>query len=241
MNEQKTLGFICLIFSLFLVSQNCLAQDQNNPQPEQRQRGIQYVEPTVHQTKDIKFFEGMAVGVDVVGAVMYKLAYYGQLEGQLRINLKETYFPVAELGIGHSDHTDEETLLHFKTNSPYIRVGCDMNFNKDKKSKNRIYCGLRYAFTSCKFDLSGIDQVDPVWKTVVPFSYKGMNTTASWIELVFGLEAKIYKTFHIGWSARYKMRISQSTPELGEAWYLPGFGKNDTHNFGATFNLIFDI
>ena len=68
MNEQKTLGFICLIFSLFLVSQNCLAQDQNNPQPKQRQRGIQYVEPTVHQTKDIKFFEGMAVGVVIAGA-----------------------------------------------------------------------------------------------------------------------------------------------------------------------------
>ena len=241
MNEKKTYGFIYLIFSLFLTSNLCQAQVHNSTQTEP-QRGIQYVAPTVYkQNKDFKLFEGMAIGIDVVGAVMYKLANYGQLEGQLRINLKETYFPVAELGIGHCDHTDDETNLHFKTNSPYMKIGCDINFNKDKNSKNRIYGGLRYAFTSCKFDLSGNDQEDPIWHTIVPFSYRNMSTKASWIELVFGLEAKIYKTFHVGWSARYKMRISQTTPELGEAWYLPGFGRNDTHNFGATFNLILDI
>jgi hypothetical protein len=183
----------------------------------------------------------MAVSVDVVGAVMYKLANYGQLEGQLRINLKEKYFPVAELGLGHSDHKDEETNLRFKTDSPYMRLGCDINFNKDKRSKNRIYGGMRFGFTSCKFDLQGDDQTDPVWGTVVPLDYKDKSTTVSWLELVFGLEAKIYKTFHIGWSARYKMRLSQKTPDIGSAWYVPGFGKNDTHNFGATFNLIFDI
>jgi hypothetical protein len=100
---------------------------------------------------------------------------------------------------------------------------------------------MRFGFTSCKFDLQGDDQTDPVWGTVVPLDYKDKSTTVSWLELVFGLEAKIYKTFHIGWSARYKMRLSQKTPDIGAAWYVPGFGKNDTHNFGATFNLIFDI
>lgn len=193
------------------------------------------------EVKEIKFLNGVAVSIDLAGAVMYKLANYGQLEGQLRLNLKEKYFPVMELGIGHSDHTDEETDLYFKTNSPYIRIGCDYNFNKDLQSKNRIYGGFRYAFTTCKFDLSGKDMTDPVWGVVVPFQYSGVSTNASWLEFVFGLEAKIYKRLHIGWSARYKMRMSQSVPSIGQAWYLPGFGINDSHNFSGTFNIIFDI
>lgn len=241
MTRQKISGFIFLIISLLLNVNQGLAQVQNNQQSEQPQRGIQYVRPVKHTDENFKLFEGMAVSVDVVGAVMYKLANYGQLEGQLRINLKEKYFPVAELGLGHSDHKDEETNLRFKTDSPYMRLGCDINFNKDKRSKNRIYGGMRFGFTSCKFDLQGDDQTDPVWGTVVPLDYKDKSTTVSWLELVFGLEAKIYKTFHIGWSARYKMRLSQKAPDIGAAWYVPGFGKNDTHNFGATFNLIFDI
>ncbi len=241
MVRQKTLEYIFLIFSLLFYCSISKAQVQNNQNSEQRQRGIQYVRPDETKKEQFKLFEGMAISFDLVGAVMYKLANYGQLEGQLRINLKEKYFPVFELGLGHSNHKDEETNFRFKTDSPYFRIGCDINFNKDKSLRNRIYGGMRYGFTSCKFDLYGDNQIDPVWGTVVPFDYNNLKSSISWLELVFGLEAQIYKTFHLGWSARYKMRVSQTKSDIGNAWYVPGFGKNDTHNFGATFNIIFDI
>ncbi len=251
----KISGYICLIISLLSFSLPACAQvesarkksevqaNQSSEQPKQQVRGIQYVPPTKEKSKkeNIRLFQGMAVSADLAGAVMYGLASYGQLEGQLRINLKEKYFPVGEIGIGHSDHTNKDTNLHYTTNSPYIRLGCDINFNKDKASKNRIYGGFRYAFSSFKFDLSGDDMTDPVWGTVVPFNHKGLHSNVSWLELVFGLEANIYKNFHLGWSARYKRRLRQSTSSIGQAWYVPGFGKNNSHNLGATFNIIFDI
>ena len=250
----KISGYIYLIISMLLffysvplqaqvAKKRQTAQKESNTQQQQKIRGIQYVPPTQEEQKKehTKLFQGMAVSLDLAGTVMYAITSYGQLEGQLRINLREKYFPVGEIGIGHSDHTNKDTNLHYKTNSPYIRIGCDINFNKDKASRNRIYGGLRYAYSSFKFDLSGDDIIDPVWGTTVPFNYKGLSSNVSWLEFVFGLEANIYKNFHLGWSARYKKRLSQTTSSIGQAWYVPGFGKNNSHNLGATFNIIFDI
>lgn len=209
---------------------------------QERQRGVQYVVDRPRITsKDLKFLQGMSIGFDAAGAVMYALTAYGQLEGQLHINLKEKYFPAAEVGIGHSDHTNEDTDLHFRTSSPYIRVGCDYNFNKDLASKNRIFGGLRLAYTHCQFDLDGPPLTDPTWGSTVPYSLSNLSSNVMWMEFVFGLEAHIWHNLHIGWSARYRRRLHQSVPEVGQAWYVPGFGKNDSHNFGATFNIIFDI
>ena len=45
----------------------------------------------------------------------------------------------------------------------------------------------------------------------------------------------------LGWSLRYRVRLSDKPSAVGSAWYVPGYGKNDTHAMGATFQLIFDI
>lgn len=241
MTKLKTSKFILIIIS-FLFPVTTLQAQNNNNNKTPREHGVQFSD-NVDTTKQvpIHFLQGFSVGIDLAGAIMYKVSSYGQLEGQLHINLKETYFPVIELGIGHTNHSDDETSLHYKTNAPYIRIGCDYNFNKDKGSKNRIYGGLRYGFTTFKYDLDGPNMTDPVWGTVIPYSFKNLSSNCSWLEFVFGLEAKIWSDFHIGWSIRYKRRLSQKLTPIGQAWYIPGLGKNDAHLFSGTFNLIFDI
>ena len=227
---------------MFLVSLHAVAQNNVSQQSGTRQRGIQYVEPQKEQkNENIVFFQGISASVDVAGAIMYAIANYGQLEGQLRVNLKNKYFPVFEAGLGYSDHTDNETELHFKTQSPYFRIGCDINFNKNKTSKNKILGGLRYCYTACQFDLEGNDMTDPIWGTPVPFRFTNLKTNVSWLELSIGLETPIYKNLYMGWSARYRSRISQDKPQVGEAWYVPGFGKNGSHNIGATFQITFSL
>ncbi len=223
------------------------AQEPAQPErPQQRTLGVQY-QPAIDsvkaalQARPLHFFEGMSVSGDLLGLVMCKVAAYGQIEGAFRINLKGKYFPVIELGLGHSDHQDGETDLHFKTSSPYVRIGCDYNLAKDLRSGNRVFAGLRYAYSKIKYDLEGPDLTDPIWQASAPFRFKGLESDCSWGELVFGLEAKIWGGFHVGWSLRYRMRLSQKESDVGQAWYVPGFGKNDTHNFGGTFNLLFDI
>lgn len=184
---------------------------------------------------------GVSVSVDAAGAVMAVCCPYGQYEAAARLNLRGRYFPIAEVGMGVSNHTNETTELHYKVNSPYFRLGMDYNVAKDVRSGNRIFVGLRYGFSTFKYDLDGPDITDAVYGTSTPFRYSGLKSTAGWGEVVAGLEAKVWGMLHLGWSVRYRMRIHNKKTEVGEAWYIPGFGKSDSHALGGTFNVIFDI
>jgi hypothetical protein len=184
---------------------------------------------------------GFQISADAVGAAMYAIASYGQIEGTMRLNLKGKYFPTLEMGLGHSNHTNDETELHYKTDAPYFRLGLDYNFARDVRSGNRIYGGLRAAYSNFKYDLSGPAMTDPYWGNTVPYDFKDLKASCTWGELVFGLEAKIWGNFHLGWSARYRLRLKQKENTVGQAWYIPGYGINDGHCLGATFNIIYDI
>ena len=53
--------------------------------------------------------------------------------------------------------------------------------------------------------------------------------------------AAIRSIIRMGWSIRYKSRLSLSYPDGGEPYYIPGFGKNDGNAWGGTVNIIFDV
>jgi hypothetical protein len=40
---------------------------------------------------------------------------------------------------------------------------------------------------------------------------------------------------------RYKRRLSHKEGDIGQSWYVPGFGVNDQNNIGLSFNAIIDI
>ena len=197
--------------------------------------------PQLPETEPLPWFSGIAVSHDLVGSAMYAIASYGQLEAALRINLKGRFFPIIEAGMGHSNHTSDETMLHYKTDAPYFRIGCDYNFARDVRSGNRVYGGLRAGHSNFKYDLSGPDTTDPYWETTTPYNFHDLKASATWGELCFGLEAKIWNRLHLGWTARYRLRLSQKESQVGPAWYIPGFGINDGHTISATFNFIYDI
>lgn len=183
----------------------------------------------------------LSVGTDLAGAVLAATTAYGHIEGNLRLNLRETYFPTFEAGLGLSDHTNDETHLHYRTHSPYFRLGCDYNFLNDKTSGNRIFGGLRYGFSPFSYDVEGPALRDAVYHQDVPFSYKGLSATSHWAEVVAGVEARILGSLHLGWSVRYKLRISESSTTVGHAWYVPGYGKSGGSVMTGTFNVSIDI
>ncbi len=76
---------------------------------------------------------------------------------------------------------------------------------------------------------------------MLEYNFSDVKGNAAWAEVVFGLETRIWKHFSLGWSLRYKRRLSHKKTEVGKAWYLPGYGENDGHLFSGTFNLIFEI
>jgi len=213
--------------------------------PKPRVRGVQYAsrEEAAAAMRADKgpLFTGLSLSADVCGMAMAAFAPYGQLEAACRVNLRNRYFPIFEMGWGLSDHRSDVTDIHFKTQAPYFRIGCDYNIAKDKRSGNRIFAGLRYAFSSYAFDLDGPAVTDPVWGGSTPYVFSGLSGRAQWGEIVVGLEARVCKFFHLGWSARYRLRFHEKVSPVGRAWYIPGYGKNGGHVFGGTFNIVFDI
>ncbi len=190
----------------------------------------------------IPLFCGVSVSADLIGVGMKLMnADYAQMEVAARVNLKDKYMPIVEVGYGTSDYTGEETGNTFRTSAPYFRVGMDYNFTKRKRTGNRVFGGLRYGFSSFTYDLLSPGFGDPVWGVGRPLSLEGLDGRMHWAEAVFGLEARIWSFFKLGWSLRYKMRINQTHAAVGQPWYVPGFGKNDSSCLGGTFNIIFEI
>lgn len=206
-------------------------------------RGVQYAGNAMAQLqeKELPLLAGFSVSGNLAGVILSAVSSYGEYEGAVRANLKGKYFPIIEGGIGVCNHTDEATELHYKTSSPFFRIGLDYNVLADKTSGNRVFGGARLAFSSFKYDISGPDLVDPYWNTSTPYNFKGLTGNQVWLELCIGVEAKIWKAFHLGWSARYKNRISKKADAIGDPWYVPGYGKGGTTVIGGTFNVVFDI
>jgi hypothetical protein len=167
------------------------------------------------QPKDtIPTFRGVAVSVDLVGAGERFFGSYGQYEGALRVNLKDKYFPIIELGF---------------------------NVLKNVHDDYRLYLGGRYAFTSFKYDIFSPGLTDPVWGDHVDYNYPDNSASYHWLEFVGGIDAKIWKFFRLGWSVRYRRRLFHTEQEIGEPWYIPGFGKASNSRLGASFNVIFEF
>ena len=184
---------------------------------------------------------GGSLMFDLAGCTMAGLSAWGQYEFAARASIKECYFPVLEIGLGVCNHTSDATDLSFKTKSPYFRVGLDYNFLKNKSSGNKLLGGVRYGFSNFRFDLAGPPILDPISDNVTEFSFKDLHSRTHWGEIVLGVETKIYKFIHLGWSFRYKFIFNQKSPAIGKAWYSPGYGRNNGNTLGGTLNLIFNI
>ena len=190
----------------------------------------------------IPLFRGFSVSFDLVGPAKLMLSDHGEIEGGLRINLHDQWFPVVEIGIGKANHEEDEvTGITYKTTAPYFRLGIDLNLLKNKHQSNRLFAGIRYAFTSYKVDIIRKGLIDPIWKYTTDFGVEGMKCNMHWFEVVFGIDAKILGPMHLGWNVRYKRRIAHKKGEIGQSWYVPGFGINDQDVIAADFRVIIDI
>lgn len=186
-------------------------------------------------------FCGAAVHMDLAGPVMKALnTKFSQLEVGARLNFRDHYFPITELGIGEGNREGVENNNQFHARAPYFRVGIDYNIVK-KHNGNRFMVGARYGFSSFNYDFSCPDFTDPVWGTSQNLVLNDQNGRAQWLELGIGCETKLWSFIRLGWNIRLKARLKQHISDYGEPWYIPGYGKNGGSTFGGTMNLIFDV
>lgn len=189
----------------------------------------------------IPWWRGIQVKVDLMGIVQRGVSSTGQYEAGVKVNLKDKYFPVVEVGLGQADENSVSTNTHYKTSAPYGRIGVDFNIMKNKHDIYRLYAGVRYAFTSFKFDVDRPDVTDPIWGDKVPFSLHDVKAQYHWMEAVFGTEAKIIGPIRLGWTFRYRRRIAHNDGGFGNPWYVPGYGKQGSSRMWGSFELMVNL
>lgn len=186
-------------------------------------------------------YRGVTVGVNIAGIAQRALSSYGEYEAMVRVSLRDRYFPVVEVGIGSCDADDVATAVRFKTSAPFARIGCDFNLMRNKHDIYRLFLGGRLAYTSFKYDISAAPIDDPAFGGQADYSATGVSCSQGWYEAVGGVEAKIWGPVRLGWSVRYKGRLTHKDGDVGKPYYIPGYGRNGSTKLGATFHVIISL
>ena len=227
-----------LLYVLFLAHSFQIHAQGNVQEPPTPQKYV----AVVSDAPKLTFFQGFTLSADIFGPAQYVLSDDGNFEGALRFNLKNTFFPAIELGYGLCDSEDANTHIRYKVQAPYLRIGLDYNLLRNKFQDNLLYAGIRYALSRYSFDISGPGIVDPIWGGSESFSYKDIATTTHWIEILFGVQVKVWRNFHMGWTVRYKRTLYTTSNRYASPYYIPGYGTTThTTSWGATYNLVFDL
>lgn len=203
------------------------------------------VEETEKSGKTSMFsFNGIGVSADMFGFAYSLLDEYTSAEIAVEANFGNRFYPIAEIGLGWCDTQDETTGIKYKTTAPYYKVGLNYNFftNKEKPDPDHYIYGLaRFAWTSFDYDVETPPITDPVWGGTASLDLEGVGGSCSWAEIGAGIKVKIFKGLHMGWSIRYKVRLSDKKGSNSNMWYIPGFGINKSTTFGGTYSIIYEI
>lgn len=234
--RQTTLKTAAL-FVFALAELHAQGQDVGTTEP----KPMKYVEVHIEEPK-LALFQGFTLGVDILNPILYALGDYGHAEAQLRLNLRNTWLPAFEAGFGQCDKTDANSLIHYKTSAPFFRIGVDYNILKNKWQDNRLTVGMRYGLSTYNYDMSGPEVKDPIWGGAASFDNKGIHATSQWLEVVIGVQAKLIKNIHMGWTMRYKQELNTTKSIFAKPYYIPGYGNTVSSSaWGMTYSLFFDL
>lgn len=204
----------------------------------------QDVEKSDTVTCKLTDFQGITISTDLFGYAYSVLEEYISGEVAITANLGNKYYPTVEVGYGSCDFTDETFGIYYKSAAPYYRVGLNYNFSNKRGKAPRssyIYGLARFAWTNAKYDVAAPPITDPVWGGEVGLNLSDVDGFYCWAEFGVGVNVKIWKNLHMGWSIRYKARIDQTSGNNSKMWYIPGFGNSRHTTFGGTYSIIYEI
>lgn len=184
---------------------------------------------------------GLRVGVDLfkLTRAFYDKNYKGlELVGDYRLTKK--YYLAAELG--NENKTTDDTRLNFTTKGSYLKVGFDYNtYENWLDMENIISVGLRYGASTFSQELNSykIYNSSPYFgetPVIIPTDGKFNGLTASWMEVVAGVKAKVINNIYVGFSLRLNVLITNNRPTNFDNLYIPGFNRTYDGSFGVGFN-----
>ena len=183
---------------------------------------------------------GLRVGLDLYKLTrgLYDSNYKGlELVGDYRLTKK--YFLAAE--VGNENKTTEDDRVNFTTKGSYLKAGFDYNgYQNWLNMENIISIGLRYGFSTFNQELNNyrIYNANPYFQEtpIIQSGQKFDGLSASWIEVVAGIKAKVFNNVFVGFSLRLNRLVSNKEPENFSNLYIPGFNRTYDGSFGVGLN-----
>lgn len=187
--------------------------------------------------------QGVDVGVNIWDPVMM---LFGQKHGLIgfnaSVNLHNRYFPAMEIGLGRASLTSEQPGFHYSSPlAPYFKIGADYNFLYNSKQAYKWFAGLRYGFSTFRWQVDGVNPAPGYWGDVPPLAIPTQNATAGWVEFNIGLSVQLWRNFSAGWRIILHSLIHQSSNVHGKPWYTPGYGTSGmiSGSFSFTYHIPF--
>lgn len=191
--------------------------------------GTEWVDSTMLPKKPKMLYPkiyNLSVGVNLWDPIMRAFGQdYGLADLELRLNMYNRYIPTFEFGLGQTKHKpDEYNYTYHSSIAPYAKIGIDYNFLFNSNPDYQLYGGLRYGFSTFKYNITGATTGDTYWGEPVTFDIPSQSATAGWMEIVLGLRVRLFGNISAGWALRYHSILHQSHPTAGDPWYIPGYG-----------------
>ena len=182
--------------------------------------------------KKAPFLESISVGIDLMGPIRRAMSDRGEYQATVQAHIKGLFLPTVEVGYGTADRYDADTYTSYKTKAPFGRIGCDFNILQNRHDDYRLTVGMRYGITSFDYDTTL-----PNDEEHTSFTTTAEKCTLQWAEIVFGADAKVWGALHMGWSLRYRRKLSCSD-YTNIPLYAPGYGRGtESSRWMALYNI----
>lgn len=167
--------------------------------------------------------------------------HYGLGDVWAELSLHNRYFPFFGIGVDNCNDTPDGSNFTFRVPvSPYFKIGASYNFFYNSNPDYKLQMGLRYGFTSYKWNAENVTVNDSYWGEEGHFSILDQKSTAGYLEVTFGLKVKVFKSWSLGWNIIYHSILHETKNPVGEPMFIPGYGKRGSALTGS-FSLMYTI
>ncbi|MCM1292250.1 MAG: DUF6048 family protein [Bacteroides sp.] len=206
--------------------------------------GTEWVDTTAHKVKKMIYplYESVTVGVNIWDPVMRIFGQdYGGADIWAELSLHNRYKPVVEFGMSSANITPDGKNYTFKSPlAPYFRIGANYNVFYNNDPRYELLVGVRYGFTTFKYEVSEFTLDDSYWGVDETLSIPQQSTTAGFFEFTAGVRVMIGKQISLGWNVKYHTLLHEGKASYGKPMYIPGFGKRGNSITGS-FSISYTI
>ena len=148
------------------------------------------------------------------------------------------HFICAELG--QATDTYHGLGYNYFSNGSYLRLGYEKNVLIN--TEDIYFVGARYGISNYRFKADDVhlrgDSVGLAFYGNPSFSVPEKAVQAQWVEFVTGLKVKLLPSVYMGFTARLKLKLSETDNGAFQSMYIPGYGtEGNSANVGFNYYL----